>query len=61
MTKLTMPRIDRKLLFRKETVIANLKKIVKAENVLGHEDLTRPYETDALTAYILQPLAVVFP
>ena len=61
MTKLTMPRIDRKLLFRKETVIANLKKIVKAENVLGHEDLTRPYETDALTAYKQQPLAVVFP
>ena len=51
MTKLVMPRIDRKLLSKKESVIANLKKIIKAENILDHEDLIRPYETDALSAY----------
>ena len=61
MTKLVMPRIDRKLLSKKEAVIENLKKIIKVENVLGHEDQVRPYETDALSAYKQKPLAVVFP
>ena len=61
MSKLAMPRIDRKLLSKKETVVEDLKKIVKAENVLDHEDQTRPFETDALSAYKQKPLAVVFP
>ena len=47
MTKLAMPKIDRKLISKKVDVIADLKKIVKAENVLDHEDQTRPFETDA--------------
>ena len=50
MTKLVMPKIDRKLISIKVDVIADLKKIVKAENVLDHEDQVRPYETDALSA-----------
>ena len=61
MSKLVMPKIDRKLLLKKETIIQNLKKIIKAENVLDHEDLTRPFETDALSAYKQKPFAVVFP
>ena len=61
MTKLAMPRIDRKLLSKKDGVIASLKKIVKAENVIDHEDQTRPFETDALSAYKQKPLAVIFP
>ena len=61
MTKLAMPRVDRKLLSRKEIIIENFKKIVKPENVLDHEDQKRPYETDALSAYKQKPLAVVFP
>ena len=61
MTKLAMPKIDRKLISKKEDVIADLKKIVKAENVLDHEDQVRPYETDALSAYKQKPLAVIFP
>ena len=61
MTKLTMPKIDRKLISNKITVVKNLKKIINAENVLDHEDQTRPFETDALTAYKQKPLAVVFP
>jgi len=56
-----MPRIDRKLLSKKPAVIENLKKIVKVENVLDHEDQTRPFETDALSAYKQKPLAVIFP
>ena len=51
MSKLAMPKIDRKLLSKKVDVIGKLKKIIKAENVLDHEDQIRPYETDALTAY----------
>ena len=51
MTKLPMPKIDRKLLSRKNIIISDLKKIVKTENVLDHEDQIRPFETDALSAY----------
>ena len=61
MSKLSMPRIDRKLLSKKPAVIENLKKIIKVENVLDHEDQTRPFETDALSAYKQKPLAVIFP
>ena len=61
MTKLIMPKIDRKLISKKADLIADLKKIIKAENILDHEDLIRPYETDALSAYKQKPLVVVFP
>ena len=61
MTKLGMPKIDRKLISKKLDVIADLKKIIKAENILDHEDQIRPFETDALSAYKQKPLAVVFP
>ena len=42
-----MPKVDRKLLSKKADVVSNLKKIIKAENVLDHEDQVRPFETDA--------------
>jgi len=61
MNKLVMPRVDRKLLSNKQNVVEALKKIVKAENVLDHEDQIRPFETDALSAYKQKPLVVVFP
>ena len=61
MTKLAMPKIDRKLLSRKANVISDLKKIIKKENVIDHEDQIRPFETDALTAYRQKPFVVVFP
>jgi len=61
MTKLAMPKIDRKLLAKKTEVIESFKKIIKAENVIDDEDRKRPFETDALSAYKQKPLAVVFP
>ena len=61
MSKLAMPKVDRKILSIKAEVVENLKKIIKAENVLDHEDQTRPFETDALSAYKQKPLVVVFP
>jgi len=56
-----MPKIDRKLISKKDSIVADLKKIIKAENVLDHEDQTRPFETDGLSAYKQKPLIVVFP
>jgi glycolate oxidase len=61
MTKLVMPKIDRKLLKNSFEVIEGLRKIVKSENVLNHEDELKPFETDGLSAYKQKPLAVVFP
>ena len=62
MTKLAMPKIDRKLISKKkQMLLQDLKKIIKAENILDHEDETRPFETDALSAYKQKPLVVVFP
>ena len=61
MSKLFMPKIDRKLISKKKDIIADLKKIIKAENILDHEDETRPFETDALSAYKQKPMVVIFP
>ena len=56
-----MPKIDRKILIQKEIIINDLKKIIKPENVLSHEDQVKPYETDALSAYKQSPMTVVLP
>ena len=56
-----MPKVDRKLMAKKSDIVANLKKILKKENILDHEDQLRPFETDALSAYKKKPLIVVFP
>ena len=56
-----MPKIDRKLIMRKSDVIKDLKRIIKAENVIHHDDELRPFETDGLSAYKQKPLVVVFP
>jgi len=56
-----MPKVDRKLLSKKVEVVKNLKKLIKPENVLDHEDQLRPFETDGLSAYKQKPLIVVFP
>jgi len=61
MSNLTMPKIDRKLISKKEEVANELKKIIKSENILYSEDETRAFETDGLTAYKQKPLIVVFP
>ena len=56
-----MPKIDRKLIAKKKDIVADLKKIIKDENILHNEDELRPFETDALSAYKQKPLLVVFP
>jgi len=61
MTNLSMPKIDRKAILNKNNIVKNLKKIIKPENVLDHQDELKPYETDGLSAYKQTPLVVVFP
>ena len=41
MTKLVMPKIDRKLFQKRQSSLLDLKKIIKTENVLDHEDETK--------------------
>jgi glycolate oxidase len=61
MSKLLMPKIDRKIILNKNKIVKKLKKIIKPENVLDHEDELKPFETDGLSAYKQKPLIVVFP
>ena len=61
MTSLQMPKVQKSILNKKDEIISEVKKIIKKENVLSHEDEIRPYETDALTAYRQKPLLVVLP
>ena len=56
-----MPKIDRKLIAKKNDIVSDLKKIIKTENILYHQDEIRPFETDGLSAYKQKPLIVVFP
>ena len=61
MTNLRMPKVDRKIILKKDIIVKNLKKIINPEHVLDHQDELKPYETDGLSAYKQKPLIVVFP
>ncbi len=61
MTNLRMPKIDRKVIAKKDIIVKSLKKIINPEHVLDHQDELKPYETDGLSAYKKKPLIVVFP
>ena len=61
MTELALPKIDKKIIDRKDEIVKNLSKISGSDNVLSHPDEVKPYETDALAAYTQTPLAVILP
>ena len=61
MSELALPKIDKSTILNRDKIVSNLKKIVKSENVLDHNDEIKPYETDALSAYKQKPLVVVLP
>ena len=61
MSELALPKIDKSTILNKNKIVSNLKKIIKSENVLDHNDEIKPYETDALSAYKQKPLVVVLP
>ena len=61
MTELALPKIDKKIIDRKDEIVKNLSKISGSDNVLSHPDEVKPYETDALAAYTQTPLSVILP
>src|SRR5210317_18772 len=61
MTDLALPKIDKKIIERKDEIVKNLSKISGSDNVLSHPDEIKPYETDALAAYTQTPLSVILP
>jgi glycolate oxidase len=61
MSELTLPRVDQSTILNRNKIVSKLKKIIKSENVLDHDDEIKPYETDALSAYKQKPLVVVLP
>jgi len=61
MTNLSMPKINRKTISKKNIIVKSLKKIIDPQNVIDHKDELKPYETDGLSAYKQKPLVVVMP
>src|SRR5829696_1977469 len=55
------PRLDDRVLARRDEIIAGLRPFVAPEALIISEDERRAFETDALTAYRKIPLAVVLP
>ena len=61
MSQLKMPKPDKKIIANKSEILQDLKKILKSENILSHDDEVKPYETDALSAYKQIPMVVLLP
>ncbi len=61
MSELALPKVDQSTILNRDKIVNKLKRIIKSENVLDHNDEIKPYETDALSAYKQKPLVVVLP
>ena len=61
MGHIAFPPPDPAILARRDEIVAGLAALLPANCVIASEDERRAYETDALTAYRRQPLAVVLP
>ena len=61
MSELALPKVDKSTILNRDKIVSKLKRIIKSENVLDHNDEIKPYETDALSAYKQKPLVVVLP
>ena len=61
MSELVLPKVDQSTILNRDKIVNKLKRIIKSENVLDHNDEIKPYETDALSAYKQKPLVVVLP
>ena len=59
MSELALPKVDQSTILNRDKIVNKLKRIIKSENVLDHNDEIKPYETDALSAYKQKPLVVV--
>jgi glycolate oxidase len=56
-----LPSPDRKIIARRKSIVADLRRLVGSATVIDDDDGRRAFETDALTAYRCMPLAVVLP
>ena len=56
-----LPQPDAAIIARKSEILAGLRTLLDAADVIADDLLLRAYETDALTAYRQRPLAVVLP
>lgn len=58
---ISLPEPDRSVLDRRQAIVAALKGLTAAHNVIDTPPAMRVYETDGLTAYRQMPLVVVLP
>jgi glycolate oxidase len=58
---LALPEPDRAVVRQRESIVADLRRLVAAGTIISDEEGRRAYETDALTAYRRLPLAVALP
>jgi glycolate oxidase len=58
---ISFPSPDEAILARRASIVAALRGLVAAQNVIDDDLRLAAYETDALTAYRARPLAVVLP
>jgi glycolate oxidase len=58
---LALPEPDRAVVRQRDSIVADLRRLVPPDSIISDEDGRRAYETDALTAYRRLPLAVALP
>jgi len=58
---LALPQPDRAVVRQRDSIIADLRRLVPPGTIIDDEEGRRAYETDALTAYRRLPLAVALP
>ncbi|MBS7790139.1 FAD-binding protein [Roseococcus sp. SDR] len=58
---ISLPAPKPEILARRETILADLRRLLPADAVIGEEIRMKPYETDGLAAYRQMPLAVTLP
>ncbi|WP_342360547.1 FAD-binding oxidoreductase [Terrarubrum flagellatum] len=61
MTAIAFPAPDAAILARREAIIADLARLLPPQSLVTTDDERRVFETDGLTAYRKQPLAVALP
>ncbi len=61
MSLIQMPQADSVVVGRRDQILAGLNRALRSGVVIGDEAGLRAFETDALTAYRMPPLAVVLP
>jgi glycolate oxidase len=58
---LALPQPDRSVVRQRDSIVADLRRLVPPDTIIADEEGRRAYETDALTAYRRVPLAVALP